>query len=216
MTRNQIEYQKHLEQQRSNRAQEALTGRSIDEQVRSNQARESENYRSNLARETENTRSNQARERETFRHDVNTEILTAGLNAETARSNLARELENARANQAREELTALGYEVNRGIENARLLSAAAIANADREGRLNVAQAQNASREKIASQNNLTSASISSAQTASRERIAEADRTAQTQRARESNLSGLAQTLVKGALDIVKPNTSGLSGIGRGR
>lgn len=109
MTRNQIEYQRNVETQRSNQAQEALKGRELEETQRSNKAREAENYRSNTAKEAENYRSNYARERETSRSNRAQEGLMYLRDQEVARSNLANEvlkhqanLENVRSNQARE------------------------------------------------------------------------------------------------------------------
>lgn len=129
MTKNQIEYNKLLESKRSNQANEELTRirderahalgtatlaetsryhsadievrqASLDEQIRSNTARERETERSNLAKEAETQRSNMVKETETYR------------------SNVARETETARANRAAEEYRtqqlALDSEVRRG------------------------------------------------------------------------------------------------------
>lgn len=141
MTQNQINYQKLLEEQRSNLANEDLTRRRDSETARSNLARETETRRSNLANETETRRSNLAREVETNRsnlakeleinrHNVATETetarsnranekigarnaATAAFNArETARSNLAHELENNRHNVTTEGLQALQTEAD--------------------------------------------------------------------------------------------------------
>lgn len=87
MTRNQIEYQKTVEEKRSNlareaeasrsnRAQEALTAARDAETARSNLARELETNRANTAREAEENRSNLARELETNRHNVQQEQIT--------------------------------------------------------------------------------------------------------------------------------------------
>lgn len=88
MTTNQIEWLKHNETARSNRAREYETNRSNlaneTETNRSNLAREAETHRSNVANETETNRSNLAREQETSLHNRNVE-------AETNRSNLANE-----------------------------------------------------------------------------------------------------------------------------
>lgn len=73
MTQNQINYQRHLE-----------------------------DVRSNTAREAENIRSNRAREEETKRANLANEYLTSSRDAETARANLAREQETNRSNLARE------------------------------------------------------------------------------------------------------------------
>lgn len=73
MTQNQINYQKHLE-----------------------------DIRSNVARETENIRANKAREEETRRSNLANEYLTGSRDAETARANKAREQETNRSNLAKE------------------------------------------------------------------------------------------------------------------
>nr|AVX53442.1 putative ORF1 [Marmot picobirnavirus] len=77
MTKNQIDYQNYLE-----------------------------NQRSHLASETETGRANRAREVETNRANLASEALKKEQNVETKRSNLARELETNRANLAHERLTA--------------------------------------------------------------------------------------------------------------
>lgn len=97
MTANQINYQRHLEQRRTNLKNEELTGKRDSETARANQAREAETFRSNLARELETNRSNVVRETETERANRAKE-------AEENRSNLARELETNRANLASEQL----------------------------------------------------------------------------------------------------------------
>lgn len=67
---------------RSNLANESLKLGSLDEEIRSNQAREYENYRSNLARETENNRANLANENfNIYRTDLNTIAQSAPMNA---------------------------------------------------------------------------------------------------------------------------------------
>lgn len=96
MTRNQIEFWRNVETNRSNVAQEQET------------------RRSNLARELETNRSNLANEKETNRHNLATERLsqiqsdrnwTLGLqsNIETQRANKAKEKETKRSNLAREQ-----------------------------------------------------------------------------------------------------------------
>lgn len=120
MTRNQIEYAKLREQQRTNQAQEALTSlrdqrsyevstRSLDESARHNQALEmlefgrmSETGRHN--RETERAQSVQLQE--TARHNRETETLGTSQLAEQQRSNMVREVETQRSNIAREAETA--------------------------------------------------------------------------------------------------------------
>lgn len=87
MTANQINYQRHLEDQRSHMKNEELT-----------RDRDAESKRANLAREIETNRANLAREAETYRNNIATE-------GETRRSNLAREIETNRANLAREQET---------------------------------------------------------------------------------------------------------------
>lgn len=110
MTRNQIDYQKHVEQARSNRvneketeranrARESQLERELAETQRSNQARETETHRSNVAKETETNRSNIVSERETARSNLAKEL-------ETNRANLAKETEANRSNLAQEALKA--------------------------------------------------------------------------------------------------------------
>lgn len=113
LTKNQIEYQKLLEERarnvelrRSNTANEELTrrrdlgtlelrGKELAETQRSNYAREFETNRSNIAKEIENVRSNKAREQETHRSNVANE-------EETKRANVERERETSRHNIASE------------------------------------------------------------------------------------------------------------------
>jgi hypothetical protein len=73
MTQNQINYWKFKEDQRHNLAQESHNERSLNEQVRSNVAKESETRRSNLAHESETNRSNVAREMEANRSNLASE-----------------------------------------------------------------------------------------------------------------------------------------------
>lgn len=120
MTKNQIEYNKLLETQRSNRAQESLTEKrdnrayevssgtlsetkrhnvaaelvssnTLAETKRSNLAREEENYRSNVAKESENVRHNTAVEVETRRSNVAGERLRSRELSEQSRHNLQTE-----------------------------------------------------------------------------------------------------------------------------
>lgn len=110
MTNNQIQYQRMLEERRSNRAQEIETKRSNlareGETIRSNLVREAETHRANRANETigllglnETIRSNVAKETETNRANVAKET-------ETNRSNLAKEAETKRHNEATETIDA--------------------------------------------------------------------------------------------------------------
>lgn len=98
MTHNQIEYQKHLETARSNKAKEAET------------------YRSNRAQEVETNRSNLAREGEMSRHNLASERNDLLALAESHRSNIARETETHRSNVEKEKETIrnnnLNYQVN--------------------------------------------------------------------------------------------------------
>lgn len=86
MTSNQINYQKHLEDVRSNKARESETNRSNLVNEGLTRSRDQETKRANLAREYETNRANVAKE------------------TETNRSNLAREIETNRANVASEAL----------------------------------------------------------------------------------------------------------------
>lgn len=110
MTRNQIDYQKHVEQARSNRVNEKETERAnrakelqlekeLAETQRSNLVREAETQRSNVAKETETHRSNVVSEREAARSNLAKEL-------ETNRANLAKETEAHRSNTAQEALKA--------------------------------------------------------------------------------------------------------------
>lgn len=123
MTRNQIEYLKHLETMRNNQAQLIELNRSNLERERQGQASLDETAKHNRATEEVATkqlielgRHNLATEQEASTHNRNVEAETAAHNreterqgvlqlAETQRSNLARESETARSNQARERLT---------------------------------------------------------------------------------------------------------------
>lgn len=105
MTKNQIEYAKHLEQRRSNQAQEELTRQrdershkvatgQLEEQARANRAKEAQAIRSL----DETIRANKATE--AIR--IGEAATSAGRLAETVRSDLAREAETAMHNRAME------------------------------------------------------------------------------------------------------------------
>lgn len=116
MTKNQIEFAKLQEQQRANRAQEALTGRrdTLTAQLGLNTLEETK--RANRERERQNTvvlgetqRHNLRLESlqaigldETSRHNKAQEQVSLQVANETARSNRARERETSRANKAQE------------------------------------------------------------------------------------------------------------------
>lgn len=102
MTANQIAYWANVERERSNRANEYLTSKKLDEERRSNIANEKELNRSNVAREGETWRSNVAREGETFRHNIADEALTRRRN----------QIETGKA------LTQLGSAVSKSITDA--------------------------------------------------------------------------------------------------
>lgn len=140
MTQNQINYQKLLEDQRSNLANEELTRNRDAETARSNVARETETHRSNLARELETNRSNLANE------------------AETNRSNLARELETNRHNLATESETARSNRANEAIGNRN--AATAERNAAETKRSNLARELETNRHNL-NQEGLTAAQIES-------------------------------------------------------
>lgn len=112
MTKNQIEYNKLLELQRSNQANEKLTQIRDREAARHNYVSEEvsrlsldETKRANLIREAETERSNKARENETYRSNVAREDLQRMANEESRRANLAREFETSRHNLASEEVS---------------------------------------------------------------------------------------------------------------
>lgn len=116
MTRNQIEYLKHSETVRSNKANEELTKTrdtntynvalgNLNESIRANQAKEAYNVaylgemnRHNLATEAYNL----AQLQETQRHSLESERLQLLSLQETNRSNIAREQETSRHNLALE------------------------------------------------------------------------------------------------------------------
>lgn len=115
MTRNQIDYQKHIEEQRHNLAMEEVERNKAGESQRHNLATEQESARHNVASESETNRSNVANER--VRSDVN--VINAEhyrqQDAETQRSNYAREeqqrvsqLENERHNLVSEQIALIG------------------------------------------------------------------------------------------------------------
>lgn len=112
MTQNQINYAKHIEQQRHNLATESQDVASLAETTRSNKAREKETHRSNRSNERETKRSNKTRERETKRHNKATELTANKTLTEQNRHNLADEgirrdtnTETNRHNLATENLT---------------------------------------------------------------------------------------------------------------
>lgn len=127
MTRNQIEFLKHLETKRANQATETEAKRANLERERQGVISLDETSRHNLATEQhnanvllENTRHNQVTEAEFARHNQATELLTSAQLSETKRANLAREeltfqanTETKRANRARERET---ERANRAIE----------------------------------------------------------------------------------------------------
>lgn len=111
MTKNQIEYLKALETERSNRANEAQTAlrdsqnyEVAKDQLVLGRQQLKETHRSNLAKESETYRSNVAKERETHRSNYAQELLGYSQQRETNRSNLARERETQRSNLAQEQL----------------------------------------------------------------------------------------------------------------
>lgn len=86
MTKNQIEYQKHLEQTRANIARESetnranlageqLRGQELAETSRHNVVTEGETERSNRTKEAEAQRSNLAKEAETYRKNTASEAI---------------------------------------------------------------------------------------------------------------------------------------------
>lgn len=121
MTANQINYWKLQEDKRSNRAKETETNRSnlanegLTRQRDANTLylgtiNAAENQRHNLATETETNRSNVAKEQETYRSNVARE-------SENNRSNLAREQENYRHNVMSEGLTRRGQDISYDLGN---------------------------------------------------------------------------------------------------
>lgn len=94
MTHNQIEYQKHLEQKRTNFANEQLVGAKITNEHVDRMVQNAETKRHNLATEIELTRSHTANEGETKRH------------------NQAVEQEQQRYNQLQQELNRMGLDIN--------------------------------------------------------------------------------------------------------
>lgn len=112
MTQNQINYAKHIEQQRHNLANETQDAANLAETARSNQVREKETHRANRVGERETKRSNKAREKETRRHNKATELNANQTLTEQNRHNLADEgirrdtnVETNRHNLATESLT---------------------------------------------------------------------------------------------------------------
>lgn len=107
MTRNQIDYQKMVEEKRAN------------------QARERETNRANLAKEAEDLRSHQASERLTQDQNVETNRANLAREAETNRSNLAKELETNRSNLAKEGETHRSNVANENIARNRIATESA-------------------------------------------------------------------------------------------
>lgn len=147
MTRNQIDYAKHLEQARANRVQEALQAEVNSENRRHNLQTEAETTRTNRENEAIRTQTNainathyatmdsetnrhnlaseallqrQQTETERYNREVLAETNRANLarESETQRSNLAKEAETSRANKASESETALAHR-NAEMETAR-------------------------------------------------------------------------------------------------
>lgn len=165
MTKNQIEYQKHLETVRSNKARETETARSNkrNEDISSFVARSNdywrgreydtttryqlgslaETQRSNLAREQETNRANLAKEAENYRSNLARET-------ETARHNLASEQADLmRAQAAQTQASASVMQVNLGYAQ---LAETTRANQARESAILQSQAEtarsNAARERL--------------------------------------------------------------------
>lgn len=154
MTRNQISYLEHLENQRSNKAKEWETHRS-------NRAKETETERANRAIESvnlinsqlragelaETVRSNKAREIETNRSNVANELLKADSNAEVRRSNLAREAETNRSNLQSEKYRLLSLEEEKRANKAR--ESVNLFNAFEQKRSNLATETETKRSNVA-------------------------------------------------------------------
>lgn len=83
----------------------ALGYSQLEEQRRSNTARENETYRANLAREVEQNRANVAHERLSAANYLQNKRYQEDTLEETKRSNLAKEAETNRRNLRQEELT---------------------------------------------------------------------------------------------------------------
>lgn len=137
MTTNQIEFQKHLETMRSNRANEALTQARDEETKRRNAAVEAETYRSNYANEQikrdsnvinaasleEQARANRAKETqnylnyvETARHNIESEAAAAtSAQAQLLRGQAAKESSEASAQKVTNDfnLGTLRFELDR-------------------------------------------------------------------------------------------------------
>lgn len=112
MTRNQIEFQRNVETNRSNLVNETETNRANVAKEGLQKEQNEETKRSNLAREAETQRSNLARETETSRSNRAQEALGYANLAEAKRSHLANELlgsatlaENSRHNVQLENIT---------------------------------------------------------------------------------------------------------------
>lgn len=113
MTYNQIQYAKLQEDRRSNVARETETNRS-------NLAQERETNRHNLVYEGETRRSNLAREGETHRSNLGNEGIAYSNYLESVRSAKAREAENRRSNVARERETTRSNLANEAIRQGTL------------------------------------------------------------------------------------------------
>lgn len=111
MTSNQIAYQEHLENVRSNMTRERETERDnrakLAETNRSNLVKEKETQRSNLANEAENVRWHKETSAETKRHNLFGEQLSQSQFEETKRANRVQEAEKERSNRANEASNAL-------------------------------------------------------------------------------------------------------------
>lgn len=113
MTKNQIEYLKLRETQRSNRAQEDLSSQKIRNDYKIASASLDETSRHNVANEGIGYLS----AGETSRHNIASEALTAAAQSETHRANIAAESERARANRAQEALTKRNLDENERYHN---------------------------------------------------------------------------------------------------
>lgn len=129
MTNNQLTYQKNLETERSNRAQEELGRNQLAETVRSNMARETETSLHNRITERETERANRANEEhqknslaESIRHNQVTETETARHNQVTEQQTYVQLAESERHNRASENLSQ--QSVNASIYGAQLSAAA--------------------------------------------------------------------------------------------
>lgn len=120
MTNNQIQYQRNLETERSNRAQERNQRYATRVQERHFTTADLETARSNLARESETNRHNLATESvssrqiaELERHNVAEEGLKGSSLAETLRHNMQVESQAAREQRERERSNREGEAIKR-------------------------------------------------------------------------------------------------------